>query len=308
MKKKSIVVSINPTYYCNFRCSFCYLGDMLSDKTTIPLERVTELLNQLSMQYDIDHIDIYGGEITALSDEYAEGLIDILSLFSERITIISNFSRVPSYFYRDNVDMTASYDYKARQDHDKVHQNMVNFNKQLDVLMLASKAFLRFDAETVINKLNEIPNLTSVEIKPYSTNQFNQQDVSFKDFEELVKSYIIRQGQMNFEFCNIGLIESVLEKERNSFSDDHIYITPNGKYGVLEFDENDNEFFMELDTVQDYINWTKTEKLRVSENSYCSTCEYYGSCLSEHLREVTDISKSCNGFKHLIDWYRDEQK
>src|SRR5690606_3327439 len=98
----------------------------------------------------------------------------------------------------------------------------------------------------------------------------------------------------------------VIRGEQNSFSDDHIYITPNGEFAVLEFDKNDNEYFMELSSFQDYLDWTMIEKNRVSMNGYCMSCEYYGRCLSEHLREVKDISQSCNGFKHLIDWYKNE--
>jgi hypothetical protein len=103
------------------------------------------------------------------------------------------------------------------------------------------------------------------------------------------------------------LIESVLDKTRNSFSDDHIYITPEGKYGVLEFDLNDNEFFLEYNTLEEYWQWCEKEKHRVGLNKYCSSCEYYGNCLSEHLREVKSLEESCNGFKHLIDWYKNDR-
>ena len=47
------------------------------------------------------------------------------------------------------------------------------------------------------------------------------------------------------------------------------------------------------------------EKERVNKNPYCSKCSYLGSCLSEHLRDVKDLTYSCNGFKHLLDWYNE---
>ena len=76
---------------------------------------------------------------------------------------------------------------------------------------------------------------------------------------------------------------------------------------MLEFDPSDNEFFLELDSFRDYVIWTGKEKITVALNDYCSNCEYYGHCLSEHLREVKDLENSCNGFKHLLDWYQDER-
>ena len=106
-----------------------------------------------------------------------------------------------------------------------------------------------------------------------------------------------------FEFVNQKLLNSVIEKSRNAFSDDHIYITPSGNYGVLEFDLNDNEFFLEYESLQEYFDWCEKEKVRVSKNKYCKNCDYYGHCLSEHLRDVKSLDNGCNGFKHLIEWY-----
>ncbi len=112
----------------------------------------------------------------------------------------------------------------------------------------------------------------------------------------------------NFEFINEYLLEDVLEKKRNSFSDDHLYITPEGKFAVLEFDLNDREYFLDCETYNDYLNWCKKEKIRVSKNTFCSKCEYFGNCLSEHLREVKNLDNGCNGFKHLIDWYKNQHE
>jgi len=112
---------------------------------------------------------------------------------------------------------------------------------------------------------------------------------------------------MQFEFVNKFHLDNVLDNHGHSFSDDHIYITPSGKYAVLEFDLNDNEYFKELHTLGQYWDWCEREKIRVYKNYYCKNCEYLGKCLSEHLRDVKNLDNSCNGFKHLIEWYRDER-
>ena len=56
----SINLSINPTYYCNFRCDFCYLTKaQLGDR-----HKITPLWLHNSMQQitdPISHVDLYGG-------------------------------------------------------------------------------------------------------------------------------------------------------------------------------------------------------------------------------------------------------
>jgi len=72
----------------------------------------------------------------------------------------------------------------------------------------------------------------------------------------------------------------------------------------LEFDLNDNEYFLEYDTFDEYLKWCDLEKNKVNKNKICSRCDYYGHCLSEHLREVKNLDNSCNGFKGLLDRYK----
>jgi hypothetical protein len=201
--------------------------------------------------------------------------------------------------------ISVSYDFEAREKHEQVWRNMLLLERPFSVLMLASPKLIQKDVNEMIQAFNLIPNVCSVEIKPYSTNQANQLQITYKEYEEFVKKWITSPIQKNFSFTNEQLIEQSISKTKNSFSDDHIYITPSGKYSVLEFDLNDNEFFLEYDTFDEYLQWCKTEKERVLKNKFCSECEYFGNCLSEHLREVKDLDNSCNGFRLLLDWYRD---
>jgi hypothetical protein len=200
--------------------------------------------------------------------------------------------------------VSVSYDFDVRERHELVWKNMAMLPKPFSILMLAGSDLVKKDVDEMIHSLNLLSNLESVEIKPYSTNQANQQPVTFKDHEEFVKSWITSSVEKKFTLVNELLIQDVLDGHNNSFSDDHVYITPSGNYGVLEFDLNDNEFFLEYNTFEEYIQWTEKEKQRVQRNKFCSNCEYFGKCLSEHLREVKDLQNSCNGFKLLLNWYK----
>ncbi len=300
-----MIISINPWYYCNFDCDFCYLTkDQLNDKTLLPLDILSKRLAEITTHSKIDMVDLYGGELGLLPKNYWDELISLLHLYSiHDINLITNLSMVNEITTDERVYTSVSFDFSAREDSERVWKNMALLKRPFSVLMLASPKLIKQDVDEMISMFNILHNLESVEIKPYSSNQSNQLNVTNKEFEEFVKKWIINEDR-KFSLNNVNLLDSVLNKTRNSFSDDHVYITPTGNYGVLEFDLNDNEFFLEYDSLEKYLNWCEIEKKRVSKNKFCSKCEYFGNCLSEHLREVKNLDNSCNGFKLLIDWYR----
>jgi hypothetical protein len=262
------------------------------------------MIVEISSQKKVEMVDLYGGEVGLIGKEYWNNLIDVLHMYGiEDINLITNLSALNDITIDPRVYTSVSYDFDAREDSERVWKNMALLNKPFSVLMLASPKLIEKNVDEMIEAFNTLNRLTSVEIKPYSSNQANQLNINFKEYEEFVKKWITSPVQKRFVFGNEIQIQESISKQKNSFSDDHVYITPTGKYGVLEFDLNDNEFFLEYETLDKYFDWCKKEKIRVSKNKFCNSCEYYGSCLSEHLREVKSLDNSCNGFKLLLDWY-----
>lgn len=305
---KDITVSINPSYFCNFRCNFCYLTpEQLADQSKINLEVLDQKLNEIKNYTNIEWIDLYGGEIGALKKDYFYSMRDVIRKhYSDKINIITNFSMLHEGFFEDDFYLSVSYDFNAREKHDKVFYNMLQSPVPIAVLILASKQVIDMDVDMLINQLNVCSSVESVEIKPYSINQANSQNVSHKDFEQFVLKWLNSSVKKNFDFINEGRIINSLNRTYNAFSNDHVYITPNGKFGVLEFDSNDKEYFLELDTFHDYVKWAEQEPQK-NVSSICKSCEYYGNCLTEHYRYVKDLNNSCNGYKGLLDWYKDER-
>lgn len=301
---RKINLSINPWYYCNFRCDFCYLTEQqLDDKKLLPLDKLNELLAEVTSEAEVATVDLYGGELGLLPKQYWNDLIDLLHCYNiHDINLITNLSMVNDITLDERVYISVSYDFEAREDYERVWRNMALLNRPFSILMLASPKLIVKDVDHMIEMLNSLSTLVSVEVKPYSPNQANQLDLQYSDFEEFVKKWITNSNK-KFEFVNELLLQDTLNKARSSFSDDHIYITPNGKYGVLEFDASDNEYFLEYDTLAEYYKWCNVERERVSTNKFCSSCNYYGHCLSEHLRDVRNLDNSCNGFHNLITWY-----
>lgn len=307
----SFTVSINPTYLCNFRCNFCYLTEeQLSDKSKIDPHVLDTRLFDISQWRDITHIDFYGGEITLLPVEYLQMLKEVIRLYYDGpISVITNLSRAShSFLLSDDVDVSVSWDYVCRERWEEVLRNVAFFPKSIHILMLASECMVNWSDKKIkeVQMIFErMRNIKTVEIKPYSTNVANQHPVTFQQYEEFIKRWIelTPSSYGNFEFVNKKQMWESLDGTRNAWSDDHVYITPRGEYAVLEFDKNDNEYFLLYDRIEDYLDWALKEKERVNTNEYCSSCPYLGHCLSEHLREVRNLNNSCNGFRFLLDWY-----
>jgi sulfatase maturation enzyme AslB (radical SAM superfamily) len=300
-------ISINPTYYCNFRCDFCYLTEeQLSNRQLIPLDILEERIKEAQSYYDISMVDLYGGEIGLLPESYINSMCAMLNnLGIDDINIITNLSMINSVILNPDLYMTVSYDFDCREQHTRVWDNMCLLTKPFSILILAGKQMIEKDVDDMIMQLNCLGTLSSVEIKPYSTNQANVHNVSHTDYENFVKKWIKSPIQKKFQFVNEYNINSSLDGTRNAFSNDHVYITPSGKFAVLEFDLNDNEYFKQLDTIEEYTKWAESEPTK-NISSICKACDYYGKCLTEHYRYVKDLDNSCNGYINLLNWYKND--
>lgn len=298
-------ISINPSYFCNFSCDFCYLTpEQLADKNKIDLDVLDKRLGEVSDV--IEHVDLYGGEIGALKKDYFYGLRDVIRKhYKGDINIITNFSMLHEGFFEDDFYLSVSYDFDAREKHDRVYNNMLMSPVPIAVLVLASPEVIAMDVNNLISQLNLCSSIQSVEIKPYSINQANNHNVTHKQFEQFVIKWIESPVQKNFTFINSDHITQSINKQYNAFSNDHVYITPKGQFGVLEFDSDDKEFFLELDTYKQYKDWADQEPTK-NCSPICHKCEYFGNCLTEHYRWVDNLDNGCNGYKGLLDYARVE--
>lgn len=303
--KPEITISLNPSYFCSERCHFCYLTEaQLGDKKRLPLEKLDTLLQEVSNLFQIQHIDLYGGEPGLLPRPYIQELKSLTQHYVEEVNVNTNFITVPEWFHDDYFWISVSYDGKARDRSELVEQNILMFDRDLSVLSLASQRMIN-DLDNIFNFLSIARNVITWEIKPYSSNQSNQLGVTYTDYENLILDVYNRlTDDIHFDFINLSYIKDSLNGQRNAFSNNHVYITPNGQFGVLEFDLNDHEYFLELDKIEDYLEWCRIEKERVQKNHFCQQCEYFGKCLTEHYRTVKDLKNSCNGFINLLNYFK----
>lgn len=262
---------------------------------------LVKLDQQLTKVGPITQVDIYGGEAGTLPAHYGDELVNIVKWHTKNINVISNFSVIPDWFHRPDITVSASYDWTFRQHHEKVLNNIIGFSKQVPVLMLATEELCSVDPREIAQILNSIRNIKSLEVKPYSVNQFNQFGMNWNIFEEWIKQWLALD--LKFELVNRTLLENSVNKLYNAYSDNHLYIGPDGEFSVLDFDLNDREYFKHIRDIDEYRAWVAKERNMVEGNKFCSSCEWQGHCMTEHYRDVKSLDHSCNGFKHLLDWY-----
>lgn len=300
----SFVVSINLSHFCNLRCPWCYLSkEHLSNKNLLPIDKIKECLEDISREYCISQIDLYGGEVGLLNISYLLQLDRLLQNYTNKINVITNLTKINPYFLLPHVSLSVSYDFQYRQLFKKVFSNIKSLNKNISILTLGIPQILKEDPLILINKLNELPNVVSWEIKKYSPTVGKDIHASNIEYESFINSLLELKDKMKFEFINEHLIYNSKSLQYSSLSNNHLYINPDGKICVLDFDTYNNEYFKELKSLKEYDTWCINEKLKVDNNRYCNNCKYKYHCLTEHIRVPNKDPNvySCDGNFKLLE-------
>ena len=156
-------ISLNPWYYCNFRCKFCYLTEgQLASQKLIVLETLEQRLQQVVTHYGmINQIDVYGGEVALLPRTYFNDMTALLKQYSQKLNLITNLSAVNEITEHPDYSLSVSYDFSAREKYDLVYKNMTMITTDFSVLMLASPHLITLDPNYMINMFNLIPNIST---------------------------------------------------------------------------------------------------------------------------------------------------
>jgi len=302
-------VNLLPTYFCNFRCHYCcWTPEQLSDPKTISLSDAKQRLDEIPG--DIDVVDIYGGEVAVLSEDYMYGLLDLCyARGAKAINVVTNGSSLPSWLWAPNLTIGFSWDYKCREDYKKVYENMSLFNRTFSINTVVTKCFLKQDLDKMIEMLNGLKHLYCWELKPYSPNLGNNLGLTNKEFEDTVMKVIEKRALLrpDITFINqdIQLEKAVRGTANPKVICDTIFILPTGKFGDFGYDGTGLEKFASFEDFNSWVAWKSARRDEIRGNTFCSKCAYLGKCMSENMREVKHIDKdSCDGFIDLITWYK----
>lgn len=300
--RPKLVLSINPLYKCNLNCPFCYLGSLKNNTNILDLTYLTETLNQVSMRYDLHTIDIYGGEVSLLSNFYFDFLVRLCKTFSRNVNITTNFVDFNESLINNFDTITVSLDFNNfREKQDIVYNNIkaaAESGKVINALSLDISC--QKNQEEIIETLNKLK-VKSWRLIPYSKSKETKMEFKgYQFFENTVKEFIKLNDKMNFSFINKLELDGIINEDY--YNTTHFYITPNNKVALLKFDNNE-EYFQEFDLLDDLYEDLKNEQLM--QDNYCKKCSVKNKCLAEHFNYEYK-GESCSGLKNLIMDYKND--
>lgn len=290
-------MNIYATYFCNFRCPFCFLtNEQRGDATVIDLDWVSD---QLSILKSTDRgletgLTILGGEPSILPQSFQRKIVDICTnCINKKPWWITNLSVIPVCV--DDVDLIVSYDFNVRQDRGKVVQNILNLNCEFSLSTVLTKPivdqvgprkFLDFINHFQLCKRADIHILTQTPTTPSYLIPTDDSLISFLDV-------VLDDRKVNL--ANYSNFNNVINLGFDNFSD-RIALLPNNKYGVTSLDLG--QPYQVADTLDQALHayYANVETLSVSD--VCQGCQFLGSCSSRV------FSNYCTGHKRVMEFLK----
>ena len=272
--KTNLAISINPTYKCNFNCDFCYLKN-LNSKPLLNLNILKQQLQQLSKLYNIQYIDIYGGEIFLLHNNYLKQLFQLSKKYTKKLYIISNLSIIKDkeWIFKDkSIYLNTSWDYIFRPIDVLKNIQLISkkYNKKITLLLTHPKLYQY--KKQIVNILNNQNFQFDISLKTYYKTNYTNYQIDFQSFQKFT---LYLYSNLN---KNINIIFDI-----NSNKIKHIFISPQNKIEYIEYKNNIERF----------------SNIPQKNNNYnCLICQFYNNCLKEH--QFMKTQYDCCGQKKLL--------
>lgn len=289
-------VSIMPSYYCNANCDYCYLGNLVRNKTLLNLKVLKRMLIQLSNTQKDLNVCVYGGEISLLDESYLDELFSICKQFTSKISAVSNFTKpdIATICERNNVKLGISLNVERK------------INASVEKKLLKHKPKIALSIVVLPSVLNKSPNQVleycaqfkpeSVRFIQYSNSVLakKQYNITNKEFEDFLIAIHSCYSENAYSF-KIENFEHVI---KNPLAMDCIFITPKNKFAQVAFTERNEEFFVEFDSLLEYNKFCMKE---IAIKKQCLYCKYLKTkCAADHLKHKPS-NDICNGLLRLSE-------
>lgn len=296
---KSISLSVMPTFWCTYNCSYCYLGNDRKDKTMLSIDILKQRFYELKQEsFEIESIDIYGGNLCLLPISYIQQVIELCKSYSENVRVVTNIESTFSVLdlaINMNCAVGVSLNDERqiwRKTVSKLKELSQNVKYKIDILSVGLPSLLQVKPSKILSFLSQLSCIKSFSVLPYSpsvnNHSFNVSNQQLENFLiELVKEY--KKNQHDFMLN--------LPDQSNPFMS-HLYIKPNGQLAVLQYDENQLEYFYELSDIKEFYSMLNKE---LKEFSNCLSCSKYQQCCAEHLKQHNKDDVCC-GLPNLIEF------
>lgn len=291
MSKQKIKIVILPLSTLLFD-DYLYYGS--SNKITLDLFSLEEKLSPLHNAFNITEINLHG-PLYNLSDFYFESIYNILKYYTKKVSVTTNLLKYTKGMVNCPDIINVMYNFNDLQNESIILKNISAISNEKVVNLKSVDIYLTTKHKMLIEKLNN-SNIKSFEIIPY--HQYingNIQFVNYSLYENLVSNLISYKKDMKFAFQNKLQIDGIFNP--NNYTIDTVFILPNLKYALIDFDNN-KWYFNELNTIDDIakaIDDFENKKLK-----YCSSCKVKNLCMANYFFNPNYIKESCSGGINLI--------
>ncbi len=297
---KNLTLSIMPSYKCNFKCQYCYLGNLIQSDNLLSLENLESSLLELKQLYNIKNVSLYGGELSLLDNVYLQRLADLikLQLPKSSISLTSNFSNenILTFCLLNNIKLNVSLN-EERYQYSKTLQQIKEYTgtKLFDLTVVVLPSIIN----RPINELYKFYNKLGFDvffIQHHNSVYKKSCSISLDQFSRFLYDFICyhsMQSDAKFKIENLNVLN---DTDFDPNTEGYLFINPNGKYCTTVF-KNNIEQYVTFDNLQQWQ--TFCEKSYQTYIKSCSTCKYFNKCKAEHL-ETLNNNNECSGLKRLL--------
>ena len=300
--KSKIRLEVLPLYRCNQKCNFCMFRNEHNNENTLSLAWLDENINQLKFYFDVIEIRLSGGEVSLLSELYFELLYYLCKSICKKISVETNLYKLHKSIVNYFDVITVGYNFNEYNVIKKeVFENikaLVDSGKIINIKTLDISCF--DDCDLVINRLNSL-RIKSWEIIPYQkslNNCIKECDYSF--FENVISKYLRLSNKMNFAFQNKLQLDGVLDLD--NYNTLTVYITPNNKFAIQNYDKKDNFSLLEVENIQELVK--KCKEIENFKDKLCEKCTSKLKCMANRFLNLNYTGLSCCGCNRLINAYK----
>lgn len=297
---KNLTLSIMPSYKCNFKCEYCYLGDLIKTYKSLDLSVMNDLLLELKQQYTINHVNLYGGELSLLDQNYLQQLINIIkdNINNCGISITSNFSNenILTFCLSNNIQLNVSLN-EERYNYLQTLNKIKKFSgtKLFDLAVVVLPSILNYSIPDLYKFYNELE-FDVFFIQHHNSIHQQTYSISIDQFSNFLYDFICyhtNQKQNKFKIENLEILN---DEDYNPNTESYLFINPDGKYCTTSFKNRIEEYIL-FDNLQQWQQYCETSRQLYIDK--CSTCELFDKCKAEHL-EILKNKDECSGLKQLL--------
>lgn len=330
-----MILHVMPTYTCDTKCSYCYLGKERDKFSILTKEKLQEAVNEVDnliansvLDEMVTHIDLYGGDIfkipvsylklsiiKPLLNHYPLATMNIIGIGNERIPYVTDVLMDDLYNeYGDRVYWSVSYN-KERPDKNYTLQllPMLKYQPKNALVVLFPKDVYK-DPRKYLKGLNalHVKYITFLQYFPSDKNHLYH--LSYVKFSltmiKLLREYFENREEYQFEITNVEDLNAVINGTYNVYANEAIFIQPNGQIGFIDYKKSNGnivEYFRSFKSYTDIDNFLNYEQqLYEIACRRCSIRAKYGCCYPEHLNDFALYDRefdACCGRASLIREY-----